>query len=206
MDTPDAEPARATAAAAAADAAGAAAPMPEQAAPPAMRAAAPDQSRLVQGAAEELEKAGRGLAGLAEETAAGMRRLMATMSGFGAGGAQRDAQRAMARLVEGVAAANMRFADELLRRAGPSAVVELQRRFLRGYFDALTQGGALPLRAAGQAAEQSLRAVEAAVEAGERDAEAAVHPLATPSGRVVQLEAKRRPRRVAVGGPPGEGR
>ncbi len=180
MDTPDAEPARATAAAAAADAAGAAAPMPEQAAPPAMRAAAPDQSRLVQGAAEELEKAGRGLAGLAEETAAGMRRLMATMPGFGAGGAQR----AMARLVEGVAAANMRFADELLRRAGPGAVMELQRRFLRGYFDAPAQGGALPPRAP----------------------EAAVHPLAAPSGRVVQLEAKRRPRRVAVSGPPGEGR
>ncbi len=143
MNTPDAEPARATAAAAAAaDAAGTAARMSEQAARSGMQAAASNQSRLMQDAAEELEKAGRGLAGMAEETAAGMRRLMATMPGFGSGGAQQDAQRAVSRLVEGVVAANMRFADELLRRTGPSAVVELQRRFLRGYFDALAQGGA----------------------------------------------------------------
>jgi hypothetical protein len=36
---------------------------------------------------------------------------------------------------------NMRFADELLRRTGPSTVVDLQRQFLREYFDALAQGG-----------------------------------------------------------------
>ena len=32
---------------------------------------------------------------------------------------------------------------------------ELQRRFVREYFDALAQGGALLLRAAGEAAEQA---------------------------------------------------
>jgi CBS-domain-containing membrane protein len=55
---------------------------------------------------------------------------------------------------------NMRFADELLRRTGPSAVVDLQRQFLREYFDALAQGGTLLLRAARQAAEESLRPLE----------------------------------------------
>lgn len=54
-------------------------------------------------------------------------------------------------------ATNMRFADELLRRAGPSDVVELQRQFLREYFDAMAKGGTLLLGAARQAAEDSTR-------------------------------------------------
>jgi hypothetical protein len=58
-------------------------------------------------------------------------------------------------LFEGVMATNKRFADALLDRAGPGPAVELQRRFVGEYFDALAQGGALLLRAAGEAAGQS---------------------------------------------------
>jgi hypothetical protein len=52
-------------------------------------------------------------------------------------------------------ATNKRFADALLDRAEPGPAVELQRRFVGEYFDALAQGGTLLLRAAGEAAGQS---------------------------------------------------
>ncbi len=120
-----------------------------------MQAAAQQQSRFVQGAAQEMEKTGRSLAGMVEEAAAGMRSLMGA-PGFNQSGFQ-DAQQALSKLVQGVMQTNMRFADELLRRTGPSTVVDLQRQFLREYFDALAQGGTMLLRAARQAAEESLR-------------------------------------------------
>ncbi len=123
-----------------------------------MQAAAQQQSRFVQGAAQEMEKTGRSLAGMVEEAAAGMRSLMGA-PGFSQSGFQ-DAQQALSKLVQGVMQTNMRFADELLRRTGPSTVVDLQRKFLREYFDALAQGGTLLLRAARQAAEESLRPLE----------------------------------------------
>ena len=123
-----------------------------------METATEQGSRFVQGAAQEVEKTGRSLAGMVEEAAAGMRSLMGT-PGFNPSGFQ-DAQQALSKLVQGVMATNMRFADELLRRTGPSTVVDLQRQFLREYFDALAQGGTLLLRAARQAAEESLRPLE----------------------------------------------
>ena len=123
-----------------------------------MQTAAQGQSRLVQGAAQEMEKTGRSLAGMVEEAAANMRSLMSA-PGFNPSGLQ-DAQQAVSKLVQGVMQTNMRFADELLRRTGPSTVVDLQRQFLREYFDALAQGGTMLLRAARQAAEESLRPLE----------------------------------------------
>ena len=129
-----------------------------------MQAAAAQQNRLVQGAAQEVEKTGRSLAGIVEEAAAGMRSLMGA-PGFNPSGFQ-DAQEAMSKLVQGVMETNMRFAGELLRRTGPSAVVDLQRQFLREYFDALAQGGTLLLRVARQAAEESLRPLEKMGERG----------------------------------------
>ena len=122
-----------------------------------LQSAAEGQNRFVQGAAEEVEKTGRSLAGMVEEAAAGMRSLMGG-SGFSSGGFQ-EAQQALTKLVQSVMQTNMRFADELLRRTGPSTVVDLQRQFLREYFDALAQGGTLLLRAARQAAEDSLQQI-----------------------------------------------
>ncbi len=105
---------------------------------------------------QTVEKTKRDLAGLVEEAAAGMRQLMAAMPGAGTGGAQaQDAQQAVSRLFEGVMATNKRFADALLDRAEPGPAVELQRRFVGEYFDALARGGTLLLRAAGEAAQQS---------------------------------------------------
>ena len=120
----------------------------EPASPPAATAAdAADSTE------QTVEKTKHDLAGLVEEAAAGMRQLMAAAPGSGTGGAQ-DAQRATSRLFEGVMATNKRFADALLDRAGPGPAVELQRRFVHEYFDALARGGTLLLRAAGEAAGQ----------------------------------------------------
>ncbi|MBL6459577.1 hypothetical protein JMJ55_30180 [Belnapia sp. T6] len=103
-----------------------------------------------------MEKTKHDLAGLVEEAAANMRRLMAAAPDAGTAGAQAvEAQRAASRLFEGVMATNKRFAEALLDRAEPGPVVELQRRFVGEYFDALARGGALVLSAAGEAAQQS---------------------------------------------------
>jgi hypothetical protein len=103
-----------------------------------------------------VEKTKHDLAGLVEEAADRMRQLMAAAPGPGTGGAQaQDPQRAMSGLFEGVMATNKRFADALLDRAEPGPAVELQRRFVGEWFDALAQGGSLLLRSAEQAAEQS---------------------------------------------------
>ena len=103
-----------------------------------------------------MEKTKRDLAGLVEEAAAGMRHLMAAIPGPGTGGAQtQDAQQAVSRLFEGVMATNKRFADELLDRAEPGPAVELQRRFVGEWFDALARGGTLLLRPAEEAAGKS---------------------------------------------------
>jgi hypothetical protein len=94
-------------------------------------------------------------AGSVEEPA-GLRQPMAATADPGAGGVQaQDSQQAMSRLFEGVMATNKRFADELLDRAEPGPAVELQRRFVHEYFDALARGGTLLLRVAEEAAEQS---------------------------------------------------
>ena len=124
----------------------------KSASPPAATAA----TEAAESTERKVENTKRDLAGLVEEAAAGMRQLMAAMPGPGTGGAQaQDSQQALSRLFEGVMATNKRFADALLDRAEPGPAVELQRRFVGEYFDALAQGGTLVLRAAREAAQQS---------------------------------------------------
>jgi hypothetical protein len=124
----------------------------KSASPPAATAA----TEAAESTEQKVDNTKRDLAGLVEEAAAGMRQLMAAMPGPGTGGAQaQDSQQALSRLFEGVMATNKRFADALLDRAEPGPAVELQRRFVGEWFDALAQGGTLLLRAAGEAAEQS---------------------------------------------------
>ncbi len=103
-----------------------------------------------------MEKTQPDLAGMVEEAAATIRQLLTAASGCGTAGEQAlEAQRAASRLFEGAMATNKRFAEALLDRAEPSPAVELQRRFVSEYFDALVQGGTLALRAAREAAQQS---------------------------------------------------
>ncbi|WP_143018317.1 hypothetical protein [Belnapia rosea] len=115
-----------------------------------------------------MDKIKHDLAGLVEEAAANMRQLMTAAPSSGTVGAQvQEAQRAASRLFSGVMATNKLFAEALLDRAEPGPAVELQRRFVGEYFDALAQGGTLVLRAAGEAAQQS--SDQAAPERGHRE-------------------------------------
>ena len=103
-----------------------------------------------------MEKTKHNLAGLVEEAATNIRHLMTAASGPNTAGQQvQDTQRAASLLFDSVMATNKRFAEALLDNAKPSPAVELQRRFVGEYFDALAHGGTLVLRAAGEAAQQS---------------------------------------------------
>jgi hypothetical protein len=152
-----------------------------------------------------VEKTKHDLAGLVEEAAAGMRQLMAASPGPGTGGAQaQDAQQAMSRLFEGVMATNKRFADALLDRAGPGPAVELQRRFVGEWFDALAQGGGLLLRAAREAAEQpserQTRGRRGGQEAlGEATSTGSAEPAPTDRACRVRPPASRRNGNLATG-------
>ena len=126
------------------------------------QALAGGQRRALDDAAQAFEETGRRLSDLMREAAEGMRSMVA-MPGL-AGDGMREAQQALARLVDGVVTTNVRAAQELLRRSGPGAVVELQQRFLRDYFDALAEGGTVLLRATRRAAEESLRPLEEQIE------------------------------------------
>ena len=131
------------------------------------------------------------LTSLVEEAAATMRQLMTTAPGSSTSGAQvQEAQRAASRLFSGVMATNKLFAEALLDRAEPGPAVDLQRRFVGEYFDALAHGGTLVLDAAGEAAQQSSN--QAAREHGHRENGAEVAPAEGPTP--APTKRARRPR------------
>jgi CBS domain-containing protein len=76
----------------------------------------------------------------------------------------KDVQSGIAGIVEGVMQTNVRATQEFFRLADPSAILDLQRRFAREYFDALLQGSATVVRAARLTAEETLRPLEADIE------------------------------------------
>jgi len=135
------------------------------------------------------------LASLVEEAAANMHQLMTAAPGSGTAGAQvQEAQRAASRLFSGVMATNKLFAEALLDRAEPGPAVELQRRFVGQYFDALAQGSTLVLRAAEDAVQHSSE--QAARERGHRENGAETAPAETPAP--APTKRARRPRSQAL--------
>ncbi|WP_235907858.1 CBS domain-containing protein [Siccirubricoccus phaeus] len=126
----------------------------------ALNTAAAGQRSAMHHVASEMQQAGSGLAAMAEEAAQGLRHLMAVPDGRGL----QDSRRAMQQIMEGVVASHLRLTQELMRRSGPGAMVELQHRFVRDYFGALAEGGAVLLRAARQMAEDSLAPLEREVQ------------------------------------------
>ncbi|MBL6081907.1 hypothetical protein JMJ56_28385 [Belnapia sp. T18] len=137
-----------------------------------------------------MEKTKHDLVGMIEEAAANMRRLMTAAPGPGTVGEQaQEAQRAASLLVEGMMATNKRFAEALLNRAEPSPAVELQKRFVGDYFDALARGGTLVMRAAGEAAQSSKREAQ---ESGHREGGAPAAP--TERSEPAPQKRVRRPR------------
>ncbi|WP_144404452.1 hypothetical protein [Belnapia sp. F-4-1] len=141
-----------------------------------------------------MDKTKHDLAGLVEEAAANMRQLMTSAPSSGTAGAQvREAQQAASRLFNGVMATNKLFAEALLDRAEPGPAVELQRRFVGEYFDALAHGGTLVLRAAGEATQHS--SDQAAPERGHRENGAEATPAEEPAS--APTKRARRPRSQA---------
>ena len=72
----------------------------------------------------------------------------------------KDLHQGVVGLVEGVVQTNLRASEELLRLANPSAVIELQQRFVRDYMSALLEGSVAIVRAVRQTAEQTLPPLE----------------------------------------------
>ena len=122
------------------------------------QAVAEAQRRLVQDAAQQFEEASRKVAEAAQGTTENIRCLMALPNA--AEGGLRDLQQGMAGLVEGVARANLRAAQELFRLANPAPIVELQQGFVREYTDTLVRNGATLVRAVRRTADETLRPLE----------------------------------------------
>ena len=127
-----------------------------------MQAAAESGRRLTEEAADRFEETGRQMAQAVQDTAEDMRRLMVLPRAVDGG--LRDMQQALSGLVDGVLRTNLRATQELVRLTNPGAVIELQRRFVREYLDALLEGQATLLRAVRRTTEETLHPLEAQIE------------------------------------------
>jgi hypothetical protein len=122
------------------------------------QAAAESGRRLTEEAAARFEEMGQQMAQAVQDTAEDVRRLMVLPRA--ADGGLRDMQQALGGLVDGVLRTNLRATQELVRLANPGAVIELQRRFVHEYLDALLEGQATLLRAVRRTAEETLHPLE----------------------------------------------
>jgi hypothetical protein len=116
------------------------------------------QQRLMQHAAQRMEETSRKVAEAVEGSAQDFRKLMILPNlvgnHFG------DLQKSMNGLVEGVMHSNLRAAEELFRATDPSAMFQIQRRFMHDYLDALMQGSAEVVRSVRSAADRTLEPLE----------------------------------------------
>ena len=126
------------------------------------RAVAESQRQIAQDAAQTFERVSREVAEAARGTSEDVGRLFVLPQA--AEGGLRDAQQAMAGLVEGVVQTNLRATQELLRLSDPAAVIELQQRFAREYMDTLMAGTATLMRAVRRTADETLRPLEEQVQ------------------------------------------
>ena len=124
-------------------------------------AMAEGQRQIAQETAQTFETVSRKMAQAAQGTSHEVRQFMTLP--HAAEGGLRDMQQSVAGLVEGVVQTNLRATQELLRMSNPSAVVEMQQRFVREYMDTLMQGTATLLRAVRRTADETLRPLEAQV-------------------------------------------
>ena len=127
-----------------------------------VQAVAEGQRRIAQDAAQTFEQVSHRIAEAARGTSEDVSRLFVLPQA--AEGGLRDAQQAVAGLVEGVVQTNLRATQELLRLTNPAGVVELQQRFVREYLDALVQGTATLVHAVRRTADETLRPLEEQVQ------------------------------------------
>ncbi len=122
------------------------------------------QRQIAQEAAQTFQEVSRKMAQVAHGTSEEVRRL-ATLPHAAEGGLH-DMRQGMAGLVEGVVQTNLRATQELFRLANPTAIIELQQRFVREYMDTVMQNTATLLRAVRRTADETLHPLEA--QAGQR--------------------------------------
>ena len=131
------------------------------------QAVAEGQRQIAQDTAQRFEEMSRKLAEAARGTSENVNQFFALPNA--AEGGLQDMQKSMAGLVEGVMQTNMRASQEFLRLTNPTAVIELQQRFVREYLDTLMQGTATIVQAIRRTADETLRPIEAQVEKRRND-------------------------------------
>ena len=125
------------------------------------QAVAEGQRQIAQEATQTFQEVSRKVAQVAHGTSEEMRRL-ATLPHAAESGL-RDMQQGIAGLIEGVVQTNLRATQELFRLTNPTAIIELQQRFVREYLDTLAQGTATLVRAVRRTADETLHPLEAQV-------------------------------------------
>ncbi|MBV8578548.1 MAG: hypothetical protein JOZ58_26380 [Acetobacteraceae bacterium] len=109
------------------------------------QAVAESQRQLVQDATEQFQEVTHKVAQAVRGTTEDLRSLMVIPNE--ARGGLENLQQSVTGLVQGVVQTNLRAAQELVRIANPSPLVELQQRFAREYLDAVLAGSATLIRA-----------------------------------------------------------
>ena len=122
-------------------------------------AVAEGNRRIAGDAAQTFEQASRKIAEATRGTSENMNRLFELPKA--AEGGLRDVQQSLTGLVEGVVQTNVRAAQELFRMGNPTAIVELQQRFMREYLDTLMQGTATMIQAIRRTADEAGHPLEA---------------------------------------------
>ncbi len=120
------------------------------------------QRQIAQDAAQKFEAVGHKVAHAAQDTSQHMRRLM-TLPHAAEGGLH-DMRQGMAGLIEAVVQTNLRATQELFRLTNPTAIIDLQQRFVRDYMDTLMQGTATLVRAVRRTADETLPPLENQIE------------------------------------------
>ena len=125
-------------------------------------ALAEGQRELMQTAAQQLQQVNHKAVEAAQGTAEAMRSLAVLPTAAGSG--LQDVQRGAAGLVESVVQTNLRAAQGMFQLADPSALIELQQRFVRDHLDTAMRGTAILIRAARRTADEALRPLELQIE------------------------------------------
>lgn len=120
------------------------------------------QRQIAEEAAKRFQENSRKIAEAARGTSEDVNRFFTLPTA--AEGGLRDMQQGVAGLVEGVVQTNLRATQELMRLTDPSAVIELQQRFVREYLDTLMSGTATLVHAIRRTADETLRPLEEQVE------------------------------------------
>jgi hypothetical protein len=120
------------------------------------------QRQIAQDAAQTFQAMSRKMAQAAQSTSEDIRQL-STLPHAAEGG-MHDVRQGITGLIEGVMQTNLRATQELIRLTNPSAMVELQQRYVRNYMDAVMQGTVTLVRAVRRTADETLQPLEAQIE------------------------------------------